>query len=76
MKLNISFVGFLELQLHNFKVHANFLPCWCSSETLACLVMLTCELAVGVNNKVMDNFLRFLKSLGSSLFDVYNFSYD
>jgi hypothetical protein len=39
------------------------------------LVMLTFELASSVNNKVVYNFLRFQKSIGSSLFEAYNFSY-
>ena len=37
--------------------------------------MLTFESALGVNNKVVDKFLRFSESLGSPLFDAYNSSY-
>jgi hypothetical protein len=75
MKLGISFVGSLELQLCIFEVHVSFLTMLYRSETLACLVMLTYELAFGMSNKVEDNFLNFPKSLGSPLWDVYNLSY-
>jgi hypothetical protein len=37
--------------------------------------MLIYELAVGMNNKSVENFLSFLESLGSPLWDVYNLSY-
>jgi hypothetical protein len=75
MKLGISFVGSLELQLRIFEVHVSFLSMFVRSETLACLVMLICELATGMNNKSVESFLSFLESLGSSLWDVYNLSY-
>jgi hypothetical protein len=37
--------------------------------------MLIYELAFGLNNKDVDNFLSCLESLGSPLWDVYNLSY-
>jgi hypothetical protein len=37
--------------------------------------MLICELGFGMNNKSVENFLSFLESLGSLLWDVYNLSY-
>jgi hypothetical protein len=37
--------------------------------------MLTYDLAFGMNNKSVENFLSFLESLGSPLGDVYNLSY-
>jgi hypothetical protein len=37
--------------------------------------MLIYELAVGMNNKHVENFLSFLESLGSPLWEVYNLSY-
>jgi hypothetical protein len=48
-----------------------FYPCLCRSRTLACLPWLTSELAFGVNNKVVDNFLSFPESLGSPLLDIW-----
>jgi hypothetical protein len=37
--------------------------------------MLTYDLAFGMNNKRVENFLSFPESLGSHLWDVYNLSY-
>jgi hypothetical protein len=37
--------------------------------------MLTYDLAFGMSNKSMENFLSFLESLGSRLWGVYNLSY-
>jgi hypothetical protein len=37
--------------------------------------MLSYDLAFGMNNKRVENFLSFLESLGSPLWDVYNLSY-
>jgi hypothetical protein len=36
--------------------------------------MIIYELAFGMNNKSVENFLSFLESLGSPLWDVYNLS--
>jgi hypothetical protein len=52
-----------------------FCPYWYRSETLAFLVMIVYDLAFGMNNKGVENFLRFLESLGSPLWDGYNRSY-
>jgi hypothetical protein len=38
--------------------------------------MLIYELAFGMNNKSVENFLSFLESLGSPFWDVYDLSYD
>jgi hypothetical protein len=48
---------------------------WAEMSSLSCLALLICELAFGMNNKSVENFLSFLESLGSPLFDAYNFSY-
>jgi hypothetical protein len=37
--------------------------------------MIIYELAFGMSNKSVENFLIFLESLGSPLWDVYNLSY-
>jgi hypothetical protein len=37
--------------------------------------MIICELTFGMNNKSVENFLSFLESLGSPLWDIYNLSY-
>jgi hypothetical protein len=37
--------------------------------------MLTYDLAFGRINKRVENFLSFLESLGSPLWDIYNLSY-
>jgi hypothetical protein len=36
--------------------------------------MIIYELAFGMNNKSVENFLSFLESLGSPLWDAYNLS--
>jgi len=37
--------------------------------------LLTFESALGVNKKVVEDFLSFPESLGLPLFDAYSFSY-
>ena len=39
------------------------------------LTLLFVELAFGVNNKDLDNFIIFRESLGSPLLEAYNSSY-
>ena len=52
-----------------------FCPYRYRPEILAYLIMLTYELAFRMNNKVLDNFIIFLESLGSPLLDAYISSY-
>ena len=44
-------------------------------DILAYLIMLTYELAFGMNKKVLDNFSRFTEILGLPLLDAYISSY-
>jgi hypothetical protein len=74
--MKFMFVGPLDSSYVFLKFMSAFYPYLCKPKLLVCLVMITYELAFGTNNKVVDNFLSFLESLGSPLFDVYNFSYD
>ena len=53
----------------------HFCPYRYRPEILAYLIMLTYELAFGMNNKVLDNLIRFPESLGSPLLDAYISSY-
>ena len=52
-----------------------FCPYRYRPEILAYLIMLTYELAFGMNNKVLDNFIKFPESPGSPLLDAYISSY-
>ena len=64
------FVGWLNSSYAFMKFMSVFFP---SLSRSACL--LNFESALGVNNKVVDNFLSFPESLGSPLFDAYRSSY-
>ena len=52
-----------------------FCPYQYRPEILAYLIMLTYELAFGMNNKVLDNIIIFPESLGLPLLDAYISSY-
>jgi len=64
----ITIFGGLELRLCISEVTVR-------PEILAYLIMLTYELAFGMNNKVVENFIFFPESLGSPLLDNYISSY-
>jgi hypothetical protein len=53
-----------------------FCPSLCRSACECFSTVLTFESALALNNKLIDNFLRFPESLGSPFFDACNFSYD
>ena len=75
MKLRIMFVGWIELWTCISEDHVRFLSLLCRSASWCVLTWLALESALSVNKRVEDNFISFLESLGSPLFDAYNSSY-
>ena len=75
MLKNITFGG-LELHYRCLKLSARFCPSLDRNAYSCCLTLLTFELALCDNKKVVGNFISFPESLVTLLLDSYNSSYD
>ena len=51
--------GWLELELYISEVNVSFLSLLVQTWDIGIFDQLTCQLALGMNNKVVDNFISF-----------------